>query len=391
MIKRVREKRFQHKYEVDEDAISDANNWEKYLPGLIEDLQSTRYESHISSMKTLKHILGTVFPGAEALEPYLDDLTTSLTEIINNYTVPEEHQIACDTFCIVALSAGEDFELYASTLLAEITPSLHQLTEEEKDRLFLIGFIGAFIIHTSITKQDIINSLTGFLLGKGEFSDEVMVKGLHSLSILMSSVDIEIFEHNYDKIIRIINEQLNSSTYEVLCAVLELIAVTFDYLRELDDVPASDADEEPHNASDFVNEYRQKVTGISRGLKLKKTDQKSLQKKATHVDSLFDGEEIVTEDLILNQQSVVFEGKRKLTLLKALREVSTVHFECQMARNPVVHEFFAYRLRSTDEVAREKKRNAWQNKRDRVANTKDRERDRDKKRKQKEMRAESDF
>lgn len=364
--------------EADSDIVEgcDKDNWEEYVPTLLEKVSSNRAELRLNGIRTLNHIFGTVFVG-DQLERHMNEIVMALSDVLTNYSIPEEYNEACNLIAILAINMGETFDSYASTIFADYLSTLPDLSENEVQLIRMIALISSFI---NVERSDVINAFMSLLLRKQRNETGYVAELLHSLSIVLSSITEEEFDKYAKQVRDIIDVKLTSQNPEILMPTIELCSVVFDYLRAKDD---NAEDESILYASQFSSQYRDRLMACHRGLQTKKTDIKLLKKKADNLLKQFDGE-IETLGICLNQQNVEFVGKRKLILIKAIRHLTTVHFDLQMSRNEFIHHFFEFRLLSEHQVVLLKKKYHFQLKRDRDTQIKDREQEINKKRRLKE-------
>lgn len=365
----------------------DPSAWRRAMGAMIEKLGSGRAEDRIQSMKTAQHLFTTVFVGDE-LDEYMNDIIVDLVNRFRDQCEREEHQNMCELVSVLGLNMGHAFEPYAETLFADIIPSLQRLEDGETDRLSMIACVTSFCIKTMVGRRVIVKALTDFLSCKGkgkdsERSTELRAAALRALSVVMSGAEDELFGETLPRLHEIIAHRLNSTKFEILAATVELASVVLDYLQDISERDGDDG----RPSKEFRNTYFDRISALHRKMVGKKTEMKELQRKTAVLVRQFDGE-LASEQICLHDQNVEFFGKRMHILLKAVRHVSNRNFEAQMARNPVIHRYFQFRLLEPSYVARLRKKQSATMKRHRDEAAKDREQDISLKRKRKEMREE---
>jgi hypothetical protein len=346
------------------------------IPGL---LRSANPDSRLSGIRALNAQLTARYFGEE-IEDAASSILTALNNSLTDHCGPgPEHTEALVAVCNLSLQFFSSFELYATTIIDELLPTIASLSAGCDFRIWAIQFLAAFSFTPESTVPrtvlaQILNLLTNKKARGAEYTPEIMIEGIRGLNLLLATLPVEIIVSEFlDNVLAFVDHRLTSKKPAMVLAALDTVLIVHEVLVKYGDAAEEgEAMEAEARLKLFLGAYQQKFNGLSKQA-VKKNDQKMIKSRCSEIVKIFDGE-TCEEELILNSQTKVISGPRDVTALAAIRRLAGSRFEQQMSGNPAIHQYFDIQLMTRTEVQKFKRKHKVEIQQGRVLSKRENER-----------------
>jgi hypothetical protein len=229
------------------------------------------------------------------------------------------------------------------------------LTPNEQFRLYAIGFIAGFSLIAADARQQLFERYCELLTNRRSrgtpFTSGMIIECLKGLSLMISLWEPTLSACDcYAEITGVIDRMLGVKDSEVLSQALDLLLLVHESIVEVERLIENGEDcELQESRVQFIGNYGGKLPRIPE-LVSKKADKQSLLKQCGLVERLFEGEGKSDSEIVLNSQSVEIIGRKRQTVVAAVRRMTKSHFQEQMAANLMIHRFLGITLMSQQQA-----------------------------------------
>lgn len=370
--------------------IKTSNNWQKDLPDCAEKASSSRNDIRLAALQSMNEILSEKYIGDD-LESLIETIFDSLLTPITEPTARQEHDEALMVVCNLALNTYNLMEEQTYSFLNELMPKLPGMTGDQTARAFAIAFVTGFTLSNEERCESCLSRLLELIANKKKrtvkFEPECVVALINAVALLLSILSSTVAVGKLaPQIATAVDIALESKKAPVLSAVLDLLPIIYECIKEVEEYSEELQEQYQADASHFAAKYRNKIATLEDNVD-KKQDKRDIRLKVAKITEFFDTNEL-TEDIILAEQSVCIEGARKVCIVDAIRKVTRHHFAHMMIQNPGIHDAIGVKLKVGSVRLSEKKKQKKETERERIVTKKERQMGLAKQRKLKEERRE---
>jgi hypothetical protein len=336
-------------------------SWDEGSDLILKVLASSNPDLRLSALRALNQQLSSQYMG-EDLEDMASSLVSGLANLFTtHYASRAEHDEAFTAACNLALQFFSGFEVFATTIIENIFPTLADLPSGCDFRFWALPFLAAFSFPVESTVpgtllSEIINLLTTKSARGVRYTPEVIIEGIRGVNLLLSVIPVDTIVADFmNAALELVDRRLLSKKPEVVLAALDTLLVLHDALvQHCNATEPEDSAEAEERLTAFIGSYRQKFIAFSME-RVKSADQKMIKTRCAEIVKIFDGKSEDSDEITLNSQRVLLSGFRNVTVVNAIRRVSASRFEQQITANTAIHQLLGITLKSKPEVEKFKK------------------------------------
>jgi hypothetical protein len=322
------------------------NRWNEDYQTSICGLQSRNPDTRFASIITLINNLSAVSLGS-SLADDRDGFVSTLCSVIGHPFSDSEHKEALALVCNLSLQLFTGFDRFATVFVQQFLPTLSDLPANQQFRLYAVGFVAGFSLVAEDARQRVVQQYCELLTNRrsrgAPFTSGMIIECLRGLNLMVSLCASTVSACDcYSEIAGVLDRMLGVKDPKVLAEALNLLLLLHESIAEVETLTESGCRLQMSRIQ-FIGAYGGKLAQIP-GLAPKKADKRALSKQCALVARIFEGEEGSVDDIVLNNQSVEIVGRKRQTVVAAVRRVTKAHFQEQMATNQIIHQFLGITL-----------------------------------------------